>query len=150
MFFARDVCTDCTTSGRMGARNTSGRVADAAYSPSPPCTVTRGRAAAAMTSYDLDVSHGQADSTHPTNHKKRSYRDHAGNVRERGGETKPSWGLGFRPRRGSCPFKLGFKTRFSIYMICVWYCHDSRAIRTLFCTSLNPVPNAQVCRCVCT
>jgi hypothetical protein len=30
-------------------------------------------------------------------------------------------------------------------MICVWYCHDSRAIRILFCASLNPVPDAQVC-----
>jgi len=57
----------------MGARNTAGRVADAAYSPSPPCTVTRGRAAAAMTSYDLDICHGQADSTHPTNQKEKSY-----------------------------------------------------------------------------
>jgi hypothetical protein len=128
------VCTDCTTSGRMGARNTAGRVADAAFSPSPSCTVTKGRAAAAaMMSYDLDVSHGQADSTHPTNQKDRSYLHHARNVRARGGETKPSWGLGFRPRRGSWPFKLGFRTRFSIHMICVWYCHDSRAIRILFC-----------------
>jgi len=57
----------------MGARNTAGRVADAAYSPSRPCTVTRGRAAAAMTSYDLDICHGQADSTHPTNQKEKSY-----------------------------------------------------------------------------